>query len=227
MYDFLRFREARQPGTREIKLRTREAVMEFASQLKKYRTEKGMSQEELAEEIFVSRQTVSNWETEKSYPDVHSLLLLSSLFGVSLDQLIKGDLEIMKKEISRESIQEFNKWGNLYAILLLLIIISAVPLFVFLEWKGVAIYVCLYVIAMYVARKVEKLKKENNLDTYKEIVAFKEGRTLDELEQAKEKAKAPYAKVLLALASAGATLVVGVILGAIIWVAKTYFGLSL
>ncbi|MDD6193273.1 MAG: helix-turn-helix transcriptional regulator [Lachnospiraceae bacterium] len=68
--------------------------MEFANQLKKYRTEKNLSQEQLAEEIFVTRQTISNWETEKSYPDVHSLMLLSSLFQVSLDQLLKGDIEI-------------------------------------------------------------------------------------------------------------------------------------
>ena len=51
-----------------------------------------VSQEELAERIFVSRQTVSNWENEKNYPDLKSLLLLSSLFGVSLDILVKGEL---------------------------------------------------------------------------------------------------------------------------------------
>lgn len=44
------------------------------------------SQEELAEKIYVSRQTISNWETAKNYPDIHSLLRLSSLFNVSLDQ---------------------------------------------------------------------------------------------------------------------------------------------
>ena len=67
--------------------------MEIGKQIKKYRTEMKLSQEELAEKIFVSRQTISNWENNKNYPDVKSLLLLSSLFSVSLDILIKGILK--------------------------------------------------------------------------------------------------------------------------------------
>lgn len=58
-----------------------------------------LSQEELAEKVYVTRQTISNWENSKSYPDIHSLLLLGSVFNISLDQLIKGDIDIMKKEI--------------------------------------------------------------------------------------------------------------------------------
>lgn len=55
-----------------------------------------MSQEQLADAIFVSRQTISNWETDRTYPDVQSLLLLSNLFEVSVDSLIKGDVEEMR-----------------------------------------------------------------------------------------------------------------------------------
>lgn len=50
-------------------------------------------QEDLAEKVFVTRQTISNWENAKNYPDINSLVLLSQLFGVSLDILVKGDLE--------------------------------------------------------------------------------------------------------------------------------------
>ena len=71
--------------------------MELNAQIKKYRMKLNLSQEELAEKIYVTRQTISNWENEKSYPDIHSLLLLGSLFNVSLDKLIKGDIEIMKE----------------------------------------------------------------------------------------------------------------------------------
>ena len=74
--------------------------MNLGSQIKKYRSELNMSQDELAEKIFVSRQSVSNWENDKTYPDIKSLLLLSEVFQVSLDQLIKGDLESLK-QISR------------------------------------------------------------------------------------------------------------------------------
>ena len=58
--------------------------MELSTQVKKYRTELKLSQEELAEKVYVTRQTISNWENGKSYPDIHSLLLLSSLFDVQL-----------------------------------------------------------------------------------------------------------------------------------------------
>ena len=70
--------------------------MELATHIKEHRARLGMSQEELAEKIFVSRQTISNWETDRTYPDVQSLLLLSNLFDVSVDSLIKGDVEEMK-----------------------------------------------------------------------------------------------------------------------------------
>lgn len=71
--------------------------MELSTQIKKHRTALNLSQEELAERVYVTRQTTSNWENEKSYSDIHSLLLLSSLFHVSLDQLMKGAAESADK----------------------------------------------------------------------------------------------------------------------------------
>ena len=106
--------------------------MELSIQIKKYRTELHLSQEELAEKVYVTRQTISNWENEKSYPDIHSLLLLSSLFNVSLDQLIKGDIEKMKEIISEQEIKKFNYYGSIYTVHLAVLIISAVPLFMWL-----------------------------------------------------------------------------------------------
>ena len=86
-----------------------ETQTEVIQQIKKYRASLSLSQEELAEKIFVTRQTISNWENARSYPDIHSLLLLSTLFQVSLDQLIKGDIEIMKEEINTAEIKKFNR----------------------------------------------------------------------------------------------------------------------
>ena len=63
--------------------------MELGNQIKKYRSELQISQEQLADRIYVSRQTISNWENEKSYPDVNSLVLLSEVFQTSIDKLIK------------------------------------------------------------------------------------------------------------------------------------------
>lgn len=50
--------------------------MELYKQIKRYRTDMNLSQEELAEKIYVTRQTISNWENDKSYPDIHSLLVV-------------------------------------------------------------------------------------------------------------------------------------------------------
>ena len=190
--------------------------MEFANQLKKYRTEKNLSQEQLAEEIFVTRQTISNWETEKSYPDVHSLMLLSSLFQVSLDQLLKGDIEIMKNEIRKEDIAQFNKYSVAYTILLFVTVVSAIPLFELLKWLGVIIWVLIAAASFVVAFKVEALKKQHHIQTYKEIVAFTEGRTLDEIQTQREIGKAPYQKVLMVIGSGVFAFVLCIIVGIVI-----------
>ncbi|WP_195268997.1 helix-turn-helix transcriptional regulator [Eubacterium sp. 1001713B170207_170306_E7] len=65
--------------------------MTFQEKLFQLRKEKGLSQEALAERMGVSRQAVSKWESGLSNPDINNLVLLSDVFGVSLDELIKGE----------------------------------------------------------------------------------------------------------------------------------------
>lgn len=72
--------------------------MELGTQIRKYRNERTLSQEALVEKVYVSRQTVSNWENDKSYPDVNSLVLLSEVFEISLDQLIKVEEKAERNE---------------------------------------------------------------------------------------------------------------------------------
>ena len=72
--------------------------MELGNQIKKYRKERSLSQDALAEKVYVSRQTISNWENDKSYPDVNSLVLLSEVFEISLDQLIKVEEKAERNE---------------------------------------------------------------------------------------------------------------------------------
>ncbi len=182
--------------------------MEVGAQIKKYRSNMGISQEELAEKVYVSRQTVSNWETGKNYPDIHSVLLLSSVFNVSLDQLIKGDVEIMKNEIKETEIKKFNKIGGTYAVFLILTVISFVPFIAFMDWYGLIPWSGVYAIALYFAFKADKVKKENHLSTYKEIVAFTEGRRLDEIEEQQEIGKRPYQTVMYMLGSAAIAFIV-------------------
>ncbi|MGX7149410.1 helix-turn-helix domain-containing protein [Enterococcus ureasiticus] len=65
--------------------------------LKEKREQLGYTQKEVAQKLYVSRQTVSNWEMGKTYPDIEKLLNLSDFYGVSLDELIKEDYRMVDK----------------------------------------------------------------------------------------------------------------------------------
>lgn len=65
--------------------------MEFNEKLQKLRKEKDLTQERLANELFVSRTAVSKWESGRGYPGIDSLRAISKLFGVSIDDLLSGD----------------------------------------------------------------------------------------------------------------------------------------
>ena len=65
--------------------------MEIGKKLKDARMKSGFTQEAVAEKINMSRQTISNWENEKSFPDIVNVIKLSDLYNISLDQLLKGD----------------------------------------------------------------------------------------------------------------------------------------
>lgn len=162
-----------------------------------------ISQEELAERVFVTRQTVSNWETEKSYPDIHSVLLLSQVFGTTVDVLLKEDIPQMKSEINQNEIRRFNKYSSIYTILFILVILLTAPLIVLLKIPGIIIALALWTVTLVFAFKVEKIKKENNISTYKEIVAFSEGKTLDEITTQREIGKRPYQRLVAVLIGAG------------------------
>ena len=182
--------------------------MNLGSQIKKYRNELSMSQDELAEKVFVSRQSISNWENDKTYPDINSLVLLSEVFKVSLDQLVKGDLEIMKKEISTQELTNFQKDSIILTVFFILMLLTPIPLAHFLGWWGMAVYALIAAAGLYFALRVEKHKKKHDIQTYKEISAFLEGKSLDEIEKARESGKRPYQKILLAVGAAALALVV-------------------
>ena len=173
--------------------------MELGTQIKKHRNELELSQEKLAEEIYVSRQSISNWENGKNYPDINSLIRLSEVFHVSLDILIKGDWEKMKNEISVKDRKNFNKVSIIYTVMFGLLILTPMPLLHFLDKVGMMIWAILAVVSIYVAFLVEKKKKEFDIQTYKEIVAFTEGKNLDEISKAREEGKRVYQKVSLAI----------------------------
>ena len=176
--------------------------MELGNHIKHYRNEKGLSQEELAERVYVTRQTISNWENNKNYPDINSIVLLSEVFEISIDNLIKGDLEQMKKEINSEEVKKLNFYSWMVLIIFLIAIISLIPMLKFIGLYGFIPYFILMACALVFALKIEKIKKNNDIQTYKEILAFTEGKRLDEIQKIQEKAKRPYQKIVLSLSIA-------------------------
>ena len=176
--------------------------MELGKRIRDLRNQHSMTQDDLAERLYVSRQTVSSWENDKSYPDIHSLLMISDLFNVSLDTLVKGDIEIMKEKIDQETIRSFKKYSNIYGILLLICLVAFVPLAKWLGLWGLAVWLPLFGAAIYFCLKVEKIKKDQDIHTYKEIVDFTNGEKLDSIEKAREQGKRHYQQIILMLACA-------------------------
>ena len=83
--------------------------MEIGQQIKKYRDQLHLSQEQLADKIYVTRQTISNWENAKTYPDIISIIKLSDLYQISLDELLKGDDKMIEHLNESTNIVSSNK----------------------------------------------------------------------------------------------------------------------
>lgn len=179
--------------------------MELGQQLKAHRKELGISQDELAEKIFVSRQSISNWENNKTYPDIHTLLLLAETFGVSLDELIKGDVEEMKEEINAQERAGFNRDTVCFAIFGIVTVLSIAPLYAFLDYIGCLIWALIVGVAGYFCGRVELYKTMFDIQTYKEILAFQQGADLSALSAVRAErnvVKHRASKAAMAIASA-------------------------
>lgn len=121
--------------------------MEFSNRLYQLRKQKGMSQEELANRLNVSRQTISKWEVGDSTPDMEKLAAISDLFEVSLDQLVMGKepvteksefLNNMKEKVLTEDNKKKTKRGLKVAgiILLVLVAIDAISMIIYFILYG-------------------------------------------------------------------------------------------
>ena len=87
----------------------RRGFIKIGEKLRDARNQKGLTQEEVADEIHVSRQTISNWENNRSYPDIISVILLSDLYQMSLDVLLKGDKDMIEHLNESTNIVNSNK----------------------------------------------------------------------------------------------------------------------
>ncbi|HHT7083176.1 helix-turn-helix transcriptional regulator [Bacillus anthracis] len=107
--------------------------MSLGEQLKKLRESKGFSQEDVAKKIGVTRQAVYKWENDKSCPDIDNLILLSEMYNVTLDELIKGNQNIKEKIHINKEDEDFEKENEFgFYIGFGLLIMSA-----FIDYEGI------------------------------------------------------------------------------------------
>lgn len=161
--------------------------MEIGGRMREQRAAAGMSQDDLAARVYVSRQTISSWENGKTYPDIQSMLLLSEIFGVSVDALIKGDVETMSEIIDRD-VKTMKRLT--YVMLGFLLFMVAALIWVGLQavvwdWpleQTVPTFVLalvLWGVAMFAACWLERIKKSHDLVTYGEILSYWNGEPVD------------------------------------------------
>ncbi|ALS02106.1 XRE family transcriptional regulator [Enterococcus silesiacus] len=89
--------------------------MNIGDKIKEQRLKKELTQEQLSELLNVSRSTVSSWEVGRNYPDLETIVAISDLFGISLDNLLREDME-MTKDLSKKM-----RWNNYYKRILVVI----------------------------------------------------------------------------------------------------------
>ncbi|WP_088043297.1 helix-turn-helix domain-containing protein [Bacillus sp. EAC] len=94
--------------------------MIFSERLKKEREKRNLSQNELAEKLHVSRQSVSKWETGKNYPSIEIIIDLSDLFGITIDELLRSDAELKEKVIQDGKQLAYPKWKLIFDTIFLL-----------------------------------------------------------------------------------------------------------
>ena len=97
-------------------------MVEFGEQLRRAREEKGMTQQSLAEQLYVTRQAVSRWECGDRYPDLLTTKKISQILEVSLDDLLSG--KEMEKVVERNPVIEKKSVNNIMIALYAFVIIS-------------------------------------------------------------------------------------------------------
>lgn len=103
--------------------------MKFGEQIRKCRTQQSLTQQDAADYLHVTRQTISNWENGKSYPDLNMLLTISDLYHVSVDALLREDSELMDFLDRGKVVARFTKLNRVINIIVFLITVLALALF--------------------------------------------------------------------------------------------------
>lgn len=115
---------ARQSIFCQLELKKGGKQMDINKKLKEKRLEANLTQQELADILHVSRQTISSWEVGRTYPDLDLLVALSELYSTPLDDLLKEDSEMIKDITEKVKKSERRKLLNIFLSILLIIMIG-------------------------------------------------------------------------------------------------------
>lgn len=107
--------------------------MELGKNIVKLRKDNNLTQDELAEKLFVTRQTVSNWENGKNYPDLETIVKISDEFSIPLDELLKEDKKLLK-EIDN-NVKGVKKYRNIIKYIVVILC-----LLLFICYKAIMLY---------------------------------------------------------------------------------------
>lgn len=109
--------------------------MDIGKRLKEKRQEANLTQKELAEILFVSRQTISSWEVGRTYPDLETLVAISELYATPLDYLLKEDSQMVKDITKKVKRSERRKITNIILALLLLLMTSTSIFYIIKQYQ--------------------------------------------------------------------------------------------
>ncbi|MFA9413676.1 MULTISPECIES: helix-turn-helix domain-containing protein [unclassified Streptococcus] len=123
----------------------------------------------MAEKLYVSRQTISNWERGQTYPDINSLLLIATYFDVSLDDLVKGDIDEMKHQVNQK---QFKKWVFIAGISFFIFSIAYPTRFLLTGTQFTLLISLLAIPVIHAHAQIFHIWKSQDFRTYADILNF-------------------------------------------------------
>lgn len=160
----------------------------IAENIKKLRKQHRLSQQELADKIFVSHQTISGWESGRTDPDVDSIQKLAEIFGVSVEYLITGEdnvkevvvekevpvEKVVEKEVVKDTLKDAEHVSNVarigYSLVMILAMIG-ISIYIIIIKKPIFLILTLTVVIVFLAIMISKIadfKKQENKNSVKE-----------------------------------------------------------
>ena len=180
--------------------------MKFGEKLQKLRKEKGMSQEELAARLHVSRQAVSKWENDQGYPETEKMLMIGNIFSVTMDYLLKDEGGAQPQEqgfyASRECVQGYLQQEKRITLRIavgtLLCILSGLPVLIYPQQEDVMSIFSMILIALGIAVLVSLSFDKNEYKILKQEPLYFDHDHLQELKEENDGLQKKFKRLIIA-----------------------------